>query len=285
MRTGKNRRGRSRKTVVILIFIAALAFTLTQGVTAIFSGSLISSGNDKDAHAADCEEVSFFQKDRAERYDAYAALNPSMKAENVVWQVNADLDKKEYIDADTISAKDENRHDILVNKHNGFREGYEPYSLVTGISGILVTPQTDKALDRMAEDAASEGLDIQACSGYRSYDKQKSLYEHYADDYGKDYADRYSARPGFSEHHTGRAVDLISPAGILDDFESTEECKWVHKNAWKYGFILRYPQGAEDITGYSYEPWHITYVGNKISEKMRREGIDTFEEYCGRYMI
>lgn len=194
-------------------------------------------------------------------------------------------DMTEYTDVHAIDAKDENRTDLLVNKHNRLRDGYEPYSLVTSLSGILVTPETDDALMRMADQAAAEGLNIQACSGYRSFEKQQSLYEGYIQDYGQDYADRYSARPGYSEHHTGRAIDLISPQGIMDDFESTPECTWVHENAYKYGFILRYPKGYENVTGYSYEPWHITYVGNDVSEKMHKKGIKTLEEYYDRYMV
>ena len=152
--------------------------------------------------------------------------------------LGSDSNMAVYTDDNVIPVKDENRRDLLVNKHNKLRDGYEPYSLVTSLSGILVTPETDKALNEMADDAATEGLNLQACSGYRSFEKQESLYNQYVEDYGQDYADRYSARPGYSEHHTGRAIDLISPQGIMDDFESTPECTWVHENAYKYGFIL-----------------------------------------------
>lgn len=199
--------------------------------------------------------------------------------------LGSDSDMAVYTDDNVIPVKDENRRDLLVNKHNKLRDGYEPYSLVTSLSGILLTPETDKALSEMADDAAAEGLNLQACSGYRSFEKQESLYNQYVEDYGQDYADRYSARPGYSEHHTGRAIDLISPQGIMDDFESTPECTWVHENAYKYGFILRYPKGYENVTGYSYEPWHITYVGNDVSEKMHKKGIKTLEEYYDRYMV
>lgn len=242
MRTQRRKTHRFRKTIIMLIFAAALGFQIIRvtGMSDLYE-NIFASGSYSDM--------------------------------------------TEYTDVHVIDAKDENRTDLLVNKHNRLRDGYEPYSLVTSLSGILVTPETDDALMRMADQAAAEGLNIQACSGYRSFEKQQSLYEGYIQDYGQDYADRYSARPGYSEHHTGRAIDLISPQGVFDDFESTSECQWVHENAWKYGFILRYPEDCEKITGYSYEPWHITYVGKDISKKMHNKGIKTLEEYCDRYMV
>ena len=100
-----------------------------------------------------------------------------------------------------------------------------------------------------------------------------------------DHADDYSARAGFSEHHTGRTVDLIGPNGTLRGFTGTKEADWVRENAWNYGFILRYTPENEAITGYESEPWHITYVGKEAAARMHTQGIGSLEEYVAKYVL
>ena len=121
----------------------------------------------------------------------------------------------------------------------------------------------------MKADMASLGLNIWIQSGYRSYNLQESLYNKYVNRDGKLAADTYSARPGYSEHQTGLAFDLNS---ISDDFQYTSEGKWVNENAWRYGFILRYPKSKESITGYKYESWHLRYVGKDLASKLYNNG-------------
>jgi len=131
----------------------------------------------------------------------------------------------------------------------------------------------------MKADATSLGLNIWIQSGYRSYEAQKGLYDKYVSRDGKLAADTYSARPGHSEHQTGYAFDLNT---ITDAFSNTDEGKWVNENAYKYGFIIRYPKGKEDITGYKYESWHLRYVGKELAEKLYNNGDwITMEEYFG----
>jgi len=131
----------------------------------------------------------------------------------------------------------------------------------------------------MKADATSLGLNIWIQSGYRSYEAQKGLYDKYVSRDGKLAADTYSARPGHSEHQTGYAFDLNT---ITDAFSNTDEGKWVNENAYKYGFIIRYPKGKEDITGYKYESWHLRYVGKDLAEKLYNNGDwITMEEYFG----
>ncbi len=114
-----------------------------------------------------------------------------------------------------------------------------------------VDDEAQKAFDKMQADAADLGLNIYISSGFRSYDYQAGLYQRYVDRDGKAAADRYSARPGHSEHQTGLAFDLNT---ITDEFKDTDEGKWVAANCYKYGFIIRYPADKEDVTGYMYEP-------------------------------
>ena len=121
----------------------------------------------------------------------------------------------------------------------------------------------------MKADATSLGLNIWIQSGYRSYELQESLYNKYVNRDGKIAADTYSARPGHSEHQTGLAFDLNT---ITDDFQYTDEGKWINDNCYKYGFILRYPKGKEHYTGYKYESWHLRYVGTNLATKLYNNG-------------
>ena len=163
------------------------------------------------------------------------------------------------------------------------------------INGILVANKTyslpntynpGKLLDEfmnnynaMANDASKEGINLNIISGFRSYDTQSVLYNRYASRDGVSLADTYSARAGHSEHQTGLAADINS---LDQDFEYTEEGKWLNANCSKYGFIIRYPKGKEEITGYMFEPWHIRYVGTKVSKELYNDGNwITLEEYLG----
>lgn len=141
------------------------------------------------------------------------------------------------------------------------------------------TEETNKAFEQMKADAAALGLNLYNSSGYRSYNYQKQIYNNYCNLYGQEYADTISARPGFSEHQSGYALDLNTITGAFAD---TEEGKWVADNCYKYGFILRYPKGKSDETGYAYEPWHIRYVGVDLATELYNNGDwITMEDYFG----
>ena len=131
----------------------------------------------------------------------------------------------------------------------------------------------------MKSDAAALNLNLWAQSGYRSYDYQNDLYNSYVKRRGKTAADTFSARPGHSEHQSGLAFDLNT---IDSSFKNTDEGKWVAKNAYLYGYILRYPEGKTNETGYIYEPWHIRYVGKELAKALYNNGNwITMESYFG----
>lgn len=136
-------------------------------------------------------------------------------------------------------------------------------------------------LNEMMQDAKKEGLNIVYRSGFRSYQEQVGLYNSYVARDGQKAADKYSARPGFSEHQTGLAFDVGTPPGnkdFLEAYGETPEGKWLAEHAHEYGFILRYPKGKEHITGYQYEPWHFRYVGLKHAKDIHNQH-QTLEEY------
>ncbi len=154
---------------------------------------------------------------------------------------------------------------LIVNKKYSIPRDYNPGGL---------TAECASAFEEMRQAAAEDDINIYILSGYRSYETQKELYERYVSMYGKEEADRFSAQPGHSEHQTGLAIDCVN-AG--DSFIGTDEAQWLEEHCYEYGFIIRYPQGKEHITGYKYEPWHIRYVGD-IAESIYYSGL-TLEEY------
>ena len=140
-----------------------------------------------------------------------------------------------------------------------------------------VDPQANTALQEMFNAAKTDGLNLFVKSGFRSFSTQKSLYNNYVKRDGKAAADRYSARPGHSEHQTGLAFDINKSNS---SFAGTPEANWLAENCYKYGFIIRYPEGKEAITGYIYEPWHIRYLGIETATAVYESGL-CLEEYLG----
>ncbi len=131
----------------------------------------------------------------------------------------------------------------------------------------------------MKKDAAKDGIKLSIVSGFRSYNYQVDLYNRYVKNEGKQQADSHSARPGHSEHQAGLAMDINS---LSQTFDQTAEFAWLQANAWKYGFIMRYPKDSTGSTGYIYEPWHYRYVGEQWAEVFYNGGDwITVEDYFG----
>ncbi len=155
---------------------------------------------------------------------------------------------------------------LIVNKKYGLPETYDPKE----------NSEAKTKLMELINDMKKLGYDVSnSYSGYRTYEYQRKLYLGYVNVYGQEETDTFSARPGHSEHQTGLSFDLLHSNGTL--LEKENEINWLKDNAYKYGFIIRYPKGKEDITGYNYEPWHIRYIGNK-SKDIYESGL-TLEEY------
>lgn len=140
------------------------------------------------------------------------------------------------------------------------------------------------AIEKLFAAAKKDGIDIKAVSGYRSYATQKSIFDRNASIKGEAVANKTSARPGQSEHQTGLAMDISSASAGYDlqqSFGNTKEGKWLKANAHKYGFIIRYGKDQEKLTGYSYEPWHVRYVGVYIAGEITSQKL-TLEQYLER---
>lgn len=221
------------------------------------------------------------------RYIKYYKNNSNLDIKEIVTRVNCNLDYIFY--------KDVNKADTskgmytLVNKYNYLDKNYVPGDLVNvedkyvKYSAKLVKVAYENFV-KMADDASKEGLTLKITTGYRDYSFQSTLYNNYVATDGVKNADTYSARPGYSEHQLGYSADLTNRDNAsFDEFEYTDEYKWLQKNAYKYGFIMRYPKDKEYLTGYIFEAWHYRYVGVEIATYIYENDI-TYEEYYEYYL-
>ncbi len=179
----------------------------------------------------------------------------------------------------------------LVNKQRPLAKDFVPKNLVK-LSSVGVPSANDHSMRREAADASRElydaagkaGYHLDFASGYRSYELQTELYTEYVEQLGQEAADATSAKPGYSEHQTGLAVDIFETNTdcILEGcFGETKPGKWLKENSWQYGFILRYENGTQDVVGYEYEPWHFRYVGKDVAAAYHESGARTYEEFVG----
>ena len=196
--------------------------------------------------------------------------------------------------AETEPVENEGSIEMNVNKRFYLSSDYVPGSLenmsvVYASKGLTLNAEAYEAFKQMC-DAAKTAFEsknpvMYASSAYRDYTYQADLYDTYVRRYGEEEADTIAARPGHSEHQTGLTVDIASTTnGGLSKFGESQEYQWMLSNAHKYGWILRYPEGKEDITGYSAEPWHWRYVGVDLATKIYNSKL-TFDEYYMLYMV
>lgn len=181
---------------------------------------------------------------------------------------------------------------VLVNGNYLLPEKYVPDDLTEPDVPFSTYDSSDKrklrkkaarALEKMFGAAKKKKCTLVGISAYRSYARQKQIYHRNVSIYGKDTTNTFSAKPGSSEHQTGLTIDISCPQMnylLSTSFANTKEGKWVKKNAHKYGYIVRYPEGTSKITGYRYEPWHIRYVGVPLATYLYKNK-KTLEEYYG----
>ena len=178
---------------------------------------------------------------------------------------------------------------ILVNKNN--KAPAVPVTLVKpdvqptreAVSeNIYLRPEAAAALEDLFEAAAQDGITLYATSGYRSYSTQKAIFERKLERMDEKQANASVAKPGYSEHQTGLAMDIegetTKGTGLTEAFGESPEGIWMAEHCAEYGFIIRYPKGKTSITGYIYEPWHLRYVGKEAAAEITELGV-TFEEY------
>lgn len=287
---------KKKNFIIFIIFIVLIGFSFTK-LTTLILNTFDSPKKEIENKTLTKKEkklqklnninkkISYFKMENLDRYISYKNKNKDLSDEQIIKDVNMDLDKKQYEDMhETINL---NKINILVNKHNYLKEDYVPENLKSlsstyALSNMKMVEEAANAFESLSKDASKENYKVIAMSTYRSYEYQVDLYNKYVKSDGKDAADTYSGRPGNSEHQTGLAVDVYNQTETYTNFEKTEEYDWMQENAYKYGFILRFPKDKENETGYEFESWHYRYVGKDIAKYIHKHNI-TLEEYIATH--
>lgn len=228
----------------------------------------------------------YYIDDNLDEYINYYTENSKKSFTDVVAIVNVGATKDWYEDIEETDISKGNL--ILVNKFNALPESYDPgtikkFSATYAYGEVSAEETTYNAFIEMAKAAKQDGITLILTSGYRTNAKQKTIYDDMKNKKGEKYADEYAARPGSSEHETGLSLDILTYGGLTDTFKETSAYAWLYSHASEYGFIERYPEGKEYLTGYAAEAWHYRYVGVETAKKITEEGI-TFDEYYAFYV-
>lgn len=215
------------------------------------------------------------------RYAAFLKKNPGMEGRDVLIMVNLGLDQPNYQHAVEVAWPE--RVDVFVSKHYALPQGYKPKNLVKvdrncAQSGVTLREDCYNAFLSMAKDMEKKGLQLYIKAGYRLNKKRGSANS------------LWYAWPGHSEHQTGLAFDLRKKNVTYKtlgeyDYEKTREYAWLMQHAYRYGFILSYPKGKSELTGFGFEPWHWRYIGVEIATDMKEKGFVTYHEYWATYLI
>ena len=250
-----------------------------------FMNSLLDKEYDKDY--LEIVKEKYYIKEKLNDYIEYYEDNLDKKTNEIITLINTNAYKEHYTD---IKESDISKnYQMINNKYYKLPEKYEPTDLVTiknwysyGSDNKL-RKEAYEAFINMYNSAKEEKITLIINSAYRSYKEQEEVYNDYLTKHTKEYTDAYAARPGHSEHQTGLAIDIITYGANGDNFDETEAFTWLSNNAYKYGYILRYPKGKENITGYNYESWHYRYVGIDVATQIHNSNI-TFDEYYAYYI-
>lgn len=282
----KKKRKLKKKVKIVLTFLICIIIITTTIIVSTKSGNKTPDKNltQEEKIIKKLKKIPYYKEENKDRYISYQNENKNLDIEEIITNVNIGIDKPYY--TNTKPSENLNTNLILVNKYNYLTEDYVPENLedldtTYARSGMQLVSEAKEAFETLAENAKDDNMTIIAMSSYRSYDYQVDLYNKYVETDGKEAADTYSARAGFSEHQTGLAVDIYNGDLPYTSFEETEEFEWMQENAYKYGFILRFPEDKTDITGYEYESWHYRYVGKEVA-KYIHDNNSTLEEYIAK---
>lgn len=225
----------------------------------------------------------YYIDDYLKKYLDYYEKNKDLSFSEIITRINTHLDDEFY--TNTEKTDDTLGKFVILNKHYYSDENYKGLNLIDVDSeynlyntSFKLSKECYEAFLKMYNDAKEQGYAFKINSAYRSYEKQIKIYQGWVNKDGVKLADTYSARAGFSEHQTGYAFDVRDYPFTNDDYSKTKSFTWVSENAYKYGFIIRFPKDKEYITGYQYEPWHYRYCGIECATYIHNNNI-TFEEY------
>ncbi|MEG0423564.1 MAG: M15 family metallopeptidase [Erysipelotrichaceae bacterium] len=246
---------------------------------------------DKKVALSDIKEYAKLTNVQIKKIDRYLAYkDQKLSKKEIVLNVNLNKDIKPYEVVETI--EDTKDVSMLINKYHKLPDGYHPENLVPTPSACTneyscfpsdqyIVKEAGDAFQELINLAKDEGITITAIASLRDYAYQTSLYQHYLNANGLEYADRYFARPGQSEHNSGLAIDITLDGMDYTTIETHPKYNWLIDQISDYGFVLRYPKDKEEVTGFSHESWHLRYVG-KTCAKVLEMNNWTLEEYHAR---
>ena len=241
--------------------------------------------------------VDYYHEELEDRYQAYQNAHPDESIENIVTYVNIGIDQPFFTDP-VIEVENPDDTGVLINKMYKLPDNYQPsdlvetsqpciqgqhYSCYAGGTQYLRKEANDHFQELCAHAREEIGINIYAIASFRDYDYQNTLYQYGLDTQGQEYADQYYARPGQSEHQTGLTLDVTFDTWNYNELDQHPQYKWFLEHLAEHGFILRYPEGKEFITGYEHESWHIRYLGVDLSKAVYESGL-TYEEFIARGM-
>ena len=245
--------------------------------------------NEKNDYIIDLLNEKYFLEKNLNDYLEYKSKNKKTSYSDVVAIVNVHANN-EWYDNKVVKETDLSKGNlILVNKFYYLKQDFIPNDIVDvdinySYANNRVTKETNDAFVEMAKKAKEDNIKLIANSSYRTYERQEEVYKEFYYSKGISYADKYAARAGYSEHQTGLSLDIFtSGSSTTSNFEESDAFRWLSENAYKYGFILRYPKGKEYLTGYNYESWHYRYLGKELAKKVYDSDL-TFDEYYAYYM-
>ena len=278
---------KKKKTYPVYICIICLILSI------VLSGCTLQSDQKKqetnDTVQNEFEQYHFYKKEYLSRYCHYQDNHPDLSIKDIITYVNMNIDY-DFYEKIILQNQPLSIH-TLVNKYYQLPLSYEPDDLVeindTSLHyGAKYSKHTARKIvyddfQALVHSCQKQGFELYVCSGYRSSTWQKEIYEHMVDVYDQNQADKTCSRPGHSEHTTGLGLDIAFDQYQYEDVVKHPSYSWFLSQLSDYGFIIRYPQGQENLTGYEYEPWHIRYLGKDLAKKVEKSQL-TFDEYYAR---
>lgn len=288
----------SRKRIIILASV--LLAVIAAGATSVYAAASTSQAAERQeiakVAAIKKSDQAFTAKLTKLRTDAKQAYEAKVKAEAEAKKKAEEEAKKKAeaeakrtgIPAPTGGCAKSDGHSnpssiaVVVNKKRCFNPlSFTPGDLVT-TNGATISAKASADFNALMAGASAAGVPLTVTSSYRSYGSQVSTYNYWVGVSGRAGADRYSARPGYSEHQTGLAIDFATPSGAaLSNFTGTPQQQWLAANAWQYGFIQRYTGANSAETGYDAESWHFRYIGRAAAASYTSSGSSSLERFWG----
>ena len=278
-----------RKKLVIIV-LSVVALTFISGIVFI---SITHAGGHSITNPAMAQETTPGDEENKTDDGDYTYIPPSPADDSASEDSSSSENKNEtkapFVPATEIDL-DPSSITVFVNKEYNIPKDYKPkelvtphviFNLITYDDRTLMRPEAAKALEELFNAAKQQNVILYGVSAYRSYERQYTIFTNNIAKKGKKYTLRYSAVPGTSEHQTGLSIDVSAKSQgfkLDDNFAASPEGIWLAANAHTYGYIIRYPKGFEDITGYAFEPWHIRYVGKDLAEYLYANNM-TLEDY------